>query len=262
MEHLKARLVAGAPAIGAWSMLPSPGAAEIVAGAGYDAVMVDLEHGPADFAAATDLVRAIEGRGAAALMRVPANDPVSLKRALDTGITGVMVPQVSSREEAEAAVSACRYPPSGGRGMAAPVVRASGYGARWQAYVGEVDACLLRICQIETAAAIEAVEAIAAVDGVDMLFVGPFDLSSNLGFLGEPDHPEVASAIRRVEQAVKDAGKLLGGITTPGRDVPALLAAGYGFIIPDADVALLRSAAEGSVAAFRRSAGTRGRGEA
>lgn len=261
MEHLKARLEGGTPAIGVWSLLPSPGAAEILAGAGYDAVMIDLEHGPAGFAEATELVRAVEGRGAAALMRVPANDPVHLKRALDTGIEGVMVPQVSSRAEAEAAVAGCRYPPAGHRGMAATVVRASGYGARWRPYIGEADARLLRICQIETPDAVAAVADIAAVDGVDMLFVGPFDLSANLGYPGEPDHPEVAAAVRRVEQAAKAAGKHLGGITTPQRDAAALLAAGYDFLIPDADVVLLRGAAEGSVAAFRRHTGGGG-GEA
>lgn len=243
--------MAGKPAIAAWAMLPAPGPAEIIAGAGYDAVLIDLEHGPAGFAEATDLVRAVTGQGAAAFMRVPDNDPVYLKRALDTGISGIMVPQVATSAEAEAAVAACRYPPAGVRGMAAPVVRASGHGAYWQSYVADIDERLLRICQIETPEGLEAVEDIAAVDGVDMLFVGPFDLSANLGYLGEPDHPDVVAAVLRIEKAAKDAGKLLGGISTPGRDLAALLHAGYDFVIPDSDVALLREAAEGRVAAFR-----------
>jgi 2-keto-3-deoxy-L-rhamnonate aldolase RhmA len=252
---LKARMQAGTPAIGAWLTLPSPSVAEIVAGAGYDLVMIDLEHGPAGPADAVALLQAVAGRGPAGFLRVPDNDPVWLKRALDTGIEGVMVPGVASAAEAERAVAGCRYPPRGHRGFAVGMVRASGYGRNVQGYLQEAEARLTVICQIESPQAVDRVEAIAAVEGVDMLFVGPHDLSAQMGFPGQPDHPEVRAAVDRVARAVKTEGKLLGGIATPERPDAELLAAGCDLILSDSDVALLRDAADARVAAARRLAG-------
>jgi 2-keto-3-deoxy-L-rhamnonate aldolase RhmA len=250
-DTLKTRLRAGRRALGCWLWLDSPLAAEIVAQAGYDCVMIDLEHGPGSVRGALTLMHAVQGVGTPPLVRAPANDPVWLKRILDIGAAGVMVPAVSSRAEAEAAVSACRYPPTGTRGTAPAVIRASGYGADWQAYMKRADDELLRICQIETAAAVDAVADIAAVDGLDMLFVGPFDLSADLGRPGEPDHPQVRAAIERVEAAAKDARVLLGGIATPQRPAEAQFAAGYDLVLADGDSLLLRDAARASVAAAR-----------
>ncbi len=240
----KARLRSGRPAGGCMLALISPMVAEIVAGAGYESVVIDLEHGPGEILDAIALVHAIQGHDCAAMLRVAANDPVLIKRALDIGLSGIMIPAVGSRAEAEAAVAACRYPPLGSRGMAAPLVRATGYGASWRDYVAGGADELLILCQIETASGVEQVESIAAVEGVDMLFVGPFDLSANLGHIGQPDHPEVRAAIARVEAAAKAAGRLLGIIPTPERDVAALFAAGYDLVLGDFDNQLLRAAAE------------------
>ena len=248
---LKARLRGHGPGLACWLMLGSTAVTEIMARAGYDAVMIDLEHGPMDFGAASEMLRALNGFDVAPLARVPANDPVNLKRVLDTGVTGVMVPAVHSVADAERAVAGCRYPPNGHRGLAATVVRATGHGAFWQDYLAEIEQRLTLICQIESPQGLEAVEGIAAVDGVDMLFVGPFDLSAQLGYLGQPDHPEVQQAVQRIERAAKDAGKLLGGIATPERGPADLVEAGYDLLIPDADVAHLRTGAEASVARFR-----------
>lgn len=187
----------------------------------------------------------MQGCDCAPLLRVESNDEVVIKRALDIGLARIMVPAVGARAEAAAAVAACRYPPRGVRGMAAPVVRATGHGASWQAYVAGGADELLIMCQIETASGVEAVADIAAVDGVDMLFVGPFDLSASLGHLGEPDHPEVRGAIARVEQAVRAAGKLLGTVPTPSRGAGELFAAGYDLVLADCDNLLLREAAAG-----------------
>jgi 2-keto-3-deoxy-L-rhamnonate aldolase RhmA len=248
---LKARLREDGPGLACWLMLGSTGVTEIVARAGYDAVMIDLEHGPMDFGEATEMLRALNGFEVAPLARVPANDPVDLKRILDTGVTGVMVPAVHSVADAERAVAGCRYPPKGHRGLAATVVRATGHGAFWQDYLAAIDRRLTLICQIESPQGLDAVEQIAAVDGVDMLFVGPFDLSAQLGYLGQPDHPEVQRAVQRIEKAAKAADKLLGGIATPERGPEQLVKAGYDLLIPDADVAHLRTGAETSVARFR-----------
>lgn len=251
-SNLKARLADGEPGVGCWLHLVSPIAAEIVSQAGYDCVMIDLEHGPTSLTEAVGLMQAVQGRDCAPLIRVPSNDPVALKRALDIGPVGVMVPGVNSAEEATAAVSACHYPPEGTRGMAPIIVRAANYGHEWRDYVGRANAELMVICQIETGIAVERAAEIAAVPGVDMIFIGPFDLSADLGHLGAPDHPEVRESILRVEQASKAAGKLLSGIPTPERDAAQLFADGYDLVLSDFDLIMLRDAARASVERLRR----------
>ena len=196
-------------------------------------------------------MQAIQGRDCAPLMRVPSNDVVALKRALDTGVAGVMVPAVNTAAEAEAAVAACHYPPRGRRGMAAAIVRGADYGLRAAEYIEYAGEALLVMCQIESAEAVENVTAIAGIEGVDMLFVGPFDLSANVGHVGEPDHPEVRAMIARVEAAAKTAGKRLGAIPTPERSAAELVADGYELIVADADVLLLRDGARASLAMLR-----------
>lgn len=254
-EPLKARMRAGQPANGFWCELFSPAAAEIMATAGYDCAMIDLEHGAGDLDQAMAVMRAMQASGCTPLVRVPANDPVWIKRLLDGGAQGVMIPAVNSAEEAEAAVAACHYPPRGVRGMAAPIVRASGYGRDWQGYVKEIAESLLVVCQIESGAAVAAAGDIASVEDLDMLFIGPFDLSASLGYMGEPDHPEVRAAIAEAEQAAKTHGRLLGGIPTPERPPQALYEAGYDLVLADIDIVFLREAARSGVAALRAAAG-------
>lgn len=229
----------------------SPIAAEIVAQAGYDCVLIDLEHGPGWYLDMIPLMHAVQAEPCVPLVRVPANDPVALKKVLDIGVAGVMVPSVDNAAQAAAAVAACRYPPRGMRGMAVGIIRASDYGARAQDYLAEVEQALLIMCQIESAEAVRNAAEIAAVDGVDMIFIGPYDLSANLGHLGNPDHPEARAAIAGIEAAAKVAGVMLGGIQTPGRDAAALIEAGYNLVMADGDVGLLGNAARDSLAAIR-----------
>ena len=223
---MKQRIAERGPQFGCWIEMFSPIAAEVVAQAGYDFVLIDLEHGPGSYLDAIALMQAIQGRDCAPLMRVPSNDEVALKRALDTGVAGVMIPAVNTADEAAAAVAACHYPPRGRRGMAAAIVRGADYGLRATEYIERAGEELLVMCQIESAEAVENAAAIAGTEGVDMLFVGPFDLSANLGHVGEPDHPEVRAAIARVEAAAKSAGTRLGAIPTPERAPAELVAAG------------------------------------
>ncbi len=204
-SNLKKRMSTQGAQFGCWLEMFSPIAAEVVSQAGYDFVLIDLEHGPGSYLDAISLMQAIQGRDCAPLMRVPSNDEVALKRALDTGVAGVMVPAVNTAAEAEAAVAACHYPPRGRRGMAAAIVRGADYGLRTAEYI-ECAGALLVMCQIESAEAVENVTAVAAVEGVDMLFVGPFDLSAGVGHVGQPDHPEVCALIARVEAAAQAAG--------------------------------------------------------
>ena len=252
LNDLKGRMQGGEQVFGGFVNAASPIMAEVMARAGYDCLMIDREHGPGDILNAQAQVTALRTTDCAALMRIPANDPTELKRCLDIGLDGVMIPAIGSAEEARAAVAGCRYPPAGIRGMAAGVVRASGYGTDLATYMAQGVHQLLVMCQIETASGLERVDEIAAVDGVDLLFVGPYDLSANLGHLGAPDHPDVDAAIARIEAAARRAGKLLGIIPTPGRGVADLFGRGFNLVLGGADITLLRDACRAEVAAARQ----------
>jgi 2-keto-3-deoxy-L-rhamnonate aldolase RhmA len=247
---LRSKLEAGT-AYGTFLNACSLTVTDVLAGCGYDCLMIDGEHSPVGYETAQALTIACQGRGAGALMRIASNDPVLMKRALDLGLDGVMVPVVSNRAEAERAVASFRYPPEGIRGMAAGVVRASQYGLHTADYLATGRHRPILILQIETRAAVEAIDAIVEVAGVDMLFIGPFDLSANLGYLGQPDHPAARDAIARVEAAAKRAGRWLGTIDTAARPARALFAEGYRLVMGSADVTMLRETALRNIAAAR-----------
>jgi len=254
-QSLKAKIRAGAAATGFWTELFSPTATEIMARAGYDCAMIDLEHGMADLMDAVAMMRAMQGSGCTPLVRVPANDPAWIKRVLDAGAEGIMIPAVNTVADAQAAVGACHYPPRGFRGMAAPIVRASGYGQDWRGYVKAIGEAVLVMCQVETRESLANAAEIAAVDGVDMIFIGPFDLSASLGHMGEPDHPDVRAKIAEVEKVAKSQGCLLGGIPTPERTPADLYKAGYDLVLADIDLVLLREGALAGAAALRAATG-------
>jgi len=247
----KKRLLGGERCFGCWLHLCSPIAAEVLALAGYDAMIIDHEHGSGDLVGAIQIMQAMSATPAAPILRVPWNDPVELKRALDTGPEAVMIPSVNSADEARAAVAACRYPPDGIRGAAYGLVRASDYGLAAQDYFETVQDRLLVICQIETVAAVDAIPEIAAVDGVDMLFIGPFDLSGNIGKLGRFDDAEVIALRERAEDAIKAAGKLLGGLAVPNLSIADMAARGYDFVTAASDITLMRDAALAQLTAMR-----------
>lgn len=249
---IKARLRAGRPVLCCLANMGSPIAAEIAALSGYDAVMVDMEHGFGDYANAIAQLQALAGTPAAALVRVVENTPAVLKRILDAGPRGVMVPMVSTGAEAERVVTSCRYPPRGIRGVAHSIARASGYGTDLRRYLARAEDDLLVISQIENRAGVKNAADIAGTDGVDMIFLGPMDLSASAGHFNEPDHPEVERLILRVESVVRSAGKLLGGLATAGRPAAALFDRGYDLVIDAVDIALLRDAAARNVEAARQ----------
>lgn len=248
---LKDRLKNGRAGLGCWLTTGNPVISEVVALSGYDAIMLDHEHGPGTFPDAIACLQAISGTPTTGLMRVPWNDPVYLKRALDIGVEGVMIPSVSTAEEAREAVAACRYPPRGRRGVAYTIARAADYGNAVARYEAEAEQELLVIVQIETAEGFANIESIAAVDGIDMLFIGPNDLSGSLGRLREFDHPEIRGAILDAERRIKATGKWLGSLPSLGRDPAAMAAAGVDFVVASADLGLLRGAAAAEVEAFR-----------
>lgn len=242
-NRFKQRLLAGERCFGCWLHLCSPVAAEVLALAGYDAMVIDHEHGFGDLGGAVQIMQAMSATPASPVLRVPWNDPVVLKRVLDIGPEGVMVPSVNSPEDAGAAVAACRYPPDGVRGAAYGLVRASDYGMAAQDYFSGLQTDLLVICQIEAVEAVDAIPEIAAVDGVDMLFIGPIDLSGSVGKLGRFDDAEVIALRERAEDEIKASGKLLGGLAVPNLSIADMTARGYDFVTAASDISLLRDAA-------------------
>jgi len=252
---LKARLQAGRKCLGCWSYTGSPILAEIAGLAGYDFVLIDHEHGPGDLHQTIGILQALSATKTTSLMRVPWNDAGMIKRARDTGAEGIMVPMVETADEAKRVVEACRFPPRGIRGSAGGMVRATDYGMRTEDYIARVEDQLMIICQIETPRGIDNVAAIAAVEGVDMLFVGPSDISASLGKPGRFDDPEVAAALEHVEGTIKEAGARMGTVARAGITVPELFERGYDLVSGGSDVSLFRGAALAQVDAHRKAHG-------
>jgi 4-hydroxy-2-oxoheptanedioate aldolase len=207
---IKRALREGRPQIGLWSTLGSHIAAEVLAGSGFDWVLFDTEHAPNDLTLVHRQLQAMQGSTTSAVVRPAWNDAVLFKRLLDTGVQTLLVPFVQSADEARRAVAATRYPPRGIRGVAT-TIRANKYG-RVKDYLHHADEEICVVVQIETRQAVEQIEAIAAIDGVDCLFIGPSDLAADLGHLGNNAHPDVrgviTSAIGRVRRTGKAAGIL------------------------------------------------------
>lgn len=193
---LRQKLAAGGTAPGAWVTLTDPAVTEVMAGSGLDWVLVDTEHAPFSPESLAAILMAFEGTQAVSLVRVGWNDQVLIKTCLDMGFGGVLVPQVGSVEEARRAVAACRYPPLGTRGFGPR--RASYYGRTIDDYVRLANSVILAGIQIEHIDAVNDVENIFAVEGLDFAFLGPMDLSASMGLLETPEHPDVIQAMERV----------------------------------------------------------------
>ena len=247
---LKARLRKGEKVLGCWTMLGNPQVVEILSLAGFDYLVLDQEHGLGDIGSLAAQLHAMSATPAVGVVRVPWNDHVYLKRVLDVGAEAVLIPSVDTAEEARAAVAACRYPPRGRRGTAAGSVRASSYGMAPD-YIATCADELLIACQIESATAVGNIDAILAVDGVDLLFIGPFDLSATVGRMGDLRHPEVAALIERAEAAILAAGRPMGTVPHPGLTWQDMFDRGYQFVNAGSDVSRLRDGALADVKAFR-----------
>ncbi|NJO33192.1 MAG: hypothetical protein HC869_08630 [Rhodospirillales bacterium] len=211
--------------------------AEILAYAGMDFLLLDHEHGQGSIDDAIGQLRAIKGSDCVGVLRVPTNDHIYIKRALDAGVGGIMVPNVNSAAEARHVVDACRYAPAGIRG-AFGGMRAMNYGFNPAYYEKSFENTLVAV-QVENAKAIDNIPEIAAVEGVDVIFIGPRDLSATLGKLNQFDDPVVRGQIDRAAQAILAGGKLLGSTAMSGKVAKDMAAHGYRFIIPGSDVTLL-----------------------
>ena len=246
---LKRALQEGRPQIGLWSCLSSHVTVEVVAGSGFDWVLLDTEHSPNELTMVQSQLQAMEGGTASAVVRPVWNDQVVLKRLLDIGVQSFVVPFVQNADEARRAVASTRYPPDGVRGIAV-TMRANKYG-RVKDYTTRVHEELLVIVQVETREAVLNIEAIAAVDGVDGLFIGPSDLAGDLGHLGNNRHPEVRTAIEDAVARIQAAGKVAGILAPVEEDAHHWLDLGCRFVAVGSDVGVLARQTEALAARFR-----------
>ena len=240
------------PQIGLWRTLSSHISAEVIAGSGFDWVLIDTEHAPSDVALVHRQLQAMQGYPTSIVVRPPWNDPIVFKRLLDIGVQSLLVPFVQTAEEAQRAVAATRYPPHGIRGVAT-TIRANRYG-RVKEYLRRSHEEICVIVQIETRTAASNIEAIAAVDGVDALFIGPSDLAADLGYLGDNRHRDVRSAIDSAVRRILTTGKAAGILTPVEEDARYWLDAGCLFVGVGSDTGVLARQTEALAARFKSQA--------
>ena len=249
VNHFKSAIKSGKAQIGLWCSFPTYQTVEVVAGSGFDWLLLDMEHSPNDIGSLNAQVIAAQGGTASAITRVQWNDMVMIKRVLDVGVQTILVPYVQTAEEAAQAVAYTRYPPKGLRGVASST-RAAGYG-RIKDYLNKADDEICVLVQAETMKAVDNLEEICKVDGIDGVFIGPNDLSSAMGHRGNIPHPDVqrviADSIKRILSYGKAPGILVGEA-----DGQRMLDLGALFVAVGADSGLLRMSSEALAAKFRR----------
>lgn len=250
-NQAKRRLQNGEKLLGSWAQLCNPMSTEILARAGFDFILIDMEHAPGDFMVLLSQLQAMGRYPALPVVRVPWNDFVTIKRTLDVGAQGIHVPYVNTAEEAAAAVRAVRYAPEGIRGIAGSP-RAAGYGQGGKEYYERANKELLMYIALETPESIENLDAIMAVDGVDGIFIGPFDLSTSMGHMGNPGHPEVQEVIRGIERKVIGSGKFLGTIAGGYDQAKELFDRGYQYVVAMSDSTELMKQARNLVDRFKK----------
>ncbi len=236
--------------IGLWVGLASPYTAEICAGAGFDWLLIDGEHAPNTLQTTLQQLQTVAAYPVAPVVRPPWNDPVYIKQLLDTGVQTLLLPMVQSGEEAAAAVAAMRYPPQGIRGVGSALARAS----RWNRipdYLHRANDEICTLVQIETVQGMQALDDILAVEGIDGVFIGPADLSANMGHMGNPGHPDVMQAIDDAIRRIVAAGKAPGILHADPKLCKHWLELGALFVAVGVDASLLARATEKVAAEYR-----------
>lgn len=240
-EKIKETFRRGGVSIGSWMSMAHVSIAEILASAGYDWVVIETEHTAIDVSEVLRLIVAIEGKGCIPLVRLAWNDPIQAKAVMDSGAAGVLVPMVNSRADAELAVKSVKYPPMGYRGVG--LARAHGYGLTFDAYVEAGNRDGLLMVQIEHIDAVNHIEEIVSVPGIDGTFIGPYDLSMSMGLPGQLDHPDVEAAKRKVLEKTRAQGLAAGiHLVHPDRaqeELDPCIKQGYQFIALGTDILFL-----------------------
>ena len=243
---LKSKIQSGDTAHGCWINMGSLVSAEIIGRAGFDWVLIDLEHGAGDAAIMYNQLQVLGGLDTTPIVRIDDITRPNVQHILDAGASGIMFPQIQNEKETVAAIKMMYYPPKGIRGTAR-AVRAMGFGRNSDAYVDNLAKTTLGIIQIETVNALKNIDAIAAVDGVDILFVGPFDLTTALGIFGQLDHELYQQAIRDVADAAKKHGKATGVLLRDPKEYQMYYDLGYRFLACGADGAFVTKGADDMV---------------
>ncbi|HEX5628296.1 MAG TPA: 2-dehydro-3-deoxyglucarate aldolase [Usitatibacteraceae bacterium] len=238
----KRDLVAGKRLIGCWCSLANPNTAEVLGLAGFDWLLVDGEHAPNDVTSLVPQLMALKDSVSAPVVRPPWNEPVIIKRLLDAGFHNFLLPFVESAEQAKAAVASTRYPPRGIRGVS--VSQRSNRFGTVPDYLKVIDDNITVTVQIESRPGLENVDAIAAVDGIDGVFVGPQDLAAALGHLGNPSHPDVQKAMKHLFERTRAAGKAAGTLAPVEADARRYMEWGATFVAVGSDLGLFRSATQ------------------
>ncbi|MDR1536108.1 MAG: 2,4-dihydroxyhept-2-ene-1,7-dioic acid aldolase [Planctomycetota bacterium] len=248
------KLKSGGKLSACWLQAGSNVTAEIVAESGIDVGVVDLEHGPGDIAALTSQIQAMKNCPAVPFVRAPWNDMVMIKRILDAGAYGLIVPYVNTREEALRAVAAAQYPPAGVRGIAGSP-RAAHYANQSIEYFKRANDSIFVFTQVETVESIRNLDGILSVERLDGIFIGPMDLSTSMGHFASPGAPEVKEAILGIEKKVLAAGKVLATVGGSWEDAKEKYDRGYGLVIYLSDTTTLGQAVRERVAPFRKAFG-------
>jgi len=247
MTTLKKRLRSGGKTVGSWLAIASDTTVEIMAHAGFDWLVIDMEHAPIGIAEAARMIRIIDLAALPALCRLPGNDPVMIKHVLDAGASGIIVPMVESGEEALRAVAASYYPPAGARGVG--LARAQSYGSGFETYRDNMKESILVIAMIESLNGMENVDEIAVTPGIDGLLIGPYDLSASLGIIGQLDHPKMNASLQNIIGAARRAGIWCGlHVVHPNAEaISSAFAEGFTFLAVGVDMIFLDQAAKTAV---------------
>lgn len=249
MEVLfKQKLQSGHPLFGTLLTLPSPETAEILSSSGFDWLFIDSEHGNIDVADVQKILQAV-GNRCHCIARTPLNDEIWIKRLLDTGVEGIIIPQVNSAEEVQKAVNFCKYPPEGKRSMG--LARAHGYGGRFQDYIERANQDISLIIQVEHIEGVRNIHSIVNVPGVDCIFIGPYDLSSSMGMAGKVFANEVQEAIRQITEVCFSHQMPVGIFGVTADAVWPWVEKGFTLIAASTDTLLLRESASKLVGRLR-----------
>jgi 2-keto-3-deoxy-L-rhamnonate aldolase RhmA len=243
MKNLKDKIYSGEAVHGCWINLASTVSAEIIGQSGFDWLLIDLEHGAGDVAIMYQQLQVLSGSSSTSIVRIDNLSRPKVQRILDAGASGIMFPQIQTSQEADDAIRMMYYPPRGARGMA-KMVRATGFGRHADEYIANLEKNLVGVIQIETLNALQNIDDISATEGVDVLFVGPNDLSLALGIFGQFDHALYQKAIRDVASAAKKHRKVTGVLLQDVNEYEMYYELGYRFLACGADSAFVRKGAD------------------